>query len=305
MYIGRFAPSPTGPLHFGSLVAAAGSFLHARSQCGRWLVRIEDIDPPREVPGAADQILRTLEAFGLTWDGTVLYQSRRDEAYRATLDRLDRIGVLYACTCSRKVIAAHGSGIYPGTCRGHRPGAAAHALRVNVGKTRIEFDDGVQGKQAQALDLEAGDFVVRRVDGLFAYQLAVVVDDAEQGITEVVRGSDLLDSTPRQILLQRLLGFPTPAYLHLPVVVTADGSKLSKQDHAAPVDPAHPQPALVAALVALGQNPPAPLQDEVGSIWRWARAHWNLAAVPKKRSLPLSAITTHTRMAPFHETPSP
>jgi len=290
-YTGRFAPSPTGPLHFGSLVAAAGSFLRARAAGGRWLVRMEDIDPPREVAGAADHILRTLEAFGLEWDGPVLYQSTRSEAYRAALDHLDRAGLLYACTCSRKEIANSGSAIYSGTCRGRRPTTAPHALRVRVEGAPIRFTDAVQGEQQQELEREVGDFVVRRADGFFAYQLAVVVDDAAQGITEVVRGSDLLDSTPRQIHLQRLLGLPTPDYLHLPVVVDAAGEKLSKQTYAAPIAPGNPLPAIHAALLALGQQPPRELlAGDVAAAWRWALAHWDPAAIPRTRTLPLAAF---------------
>lgn len=290
MYIGRFAPSPTGPLHFGSLLAAAGSFLRARSLGGRWLVRIEDIDPPREVPGASDAILHTLEAFGLEWDGEVIYQSARSEAYRSALDQLDRAGVMYACTCSRKEIATHGGPVYPGTCRGRRPPAGPHALRVQVPPRPVSFVDLLQGPITQDLAQEVGDFVVRRADGLFAYQLAVVVDDAAQGITEVVRGCDLLDSTPRQIYLQQLLGAPTPAYLHLPVVVDDNGQKLSKQSYAAPVDAARPLPAIVATLRVLGLAPPPELLEGTPEeAWRWARAHWNLDRLPHTRTVPLPA----------------
>jgi glutamyl-Q tRNA(Asp) synthetase len=287
MYVGRFAPSPTGPLHFGSLLAAAGSFLRARSLGGRWLVRIEDIDPPREVPGASDAILRTLEAFGLEWDGEVIYQSARSEAYRAALDQLDHVGALYACTCSRKEI---GGPVYPGSCRDRRPTAEPHALRVVAPSRPITFIDLLQGEVTQDLAQEVGDFVVRRADGLFAYQLAVVVDDAAQGITEVVRGCDLLDSTPRQIYLQELLGVPTPAYLHLPVIVDATGQKLSKQSYAAPVDAARPLPAIVAALRVLGLAPPTDLlEGSAEEAWRWALGRWEPARLPRTRSVPLPA----------------
>lgn len=291
-YVGRFAPSPTGPLHFGSLVAAVGSFLEARSQGGSWLVRIEDVDRPREVPGAADAILRTLEAYGLTWDGPLLVQSGRTDAYRAALSDLERLGAVYGCSCSRKAvaeaIAASGGrpGIYPGTCRG-RPCDRARAIRVSVPDRAIAFEDAVQGVIAQNLATETGDFVIRRADRLFAYQLAVVVDDAAQGVTHVVRGSDLLDSTVRQIYLQHLLGYATPQYLHLPVAVNARGEKLSKQTHA----PALGQEASVALLVRtltfLGQLPPSELNEaDLPSFWRWAIANWRADRIPGRTSLP-------------------
>ncbi len=294
MYTGRFAPSPTGPLHFGSLLAALASCLEARQQDGQWLVRMEDIDPPREVAGAADLILHTLERYGFEWDGPVLFQSRRDEAYRAVLDDLRRNDMLYACRCSRRetLEAAAAAnlvpGIYPGTCRsaGHavdRPGA----LRVRADGAVIEFADRLQGTQRQNLEREVGDFVVRRADGLWAYQLAVVVDDADQGITDIVRGSDLLDSTPRQIHLQRLLGLSTPTYLHLPVAVNAAGEKLSKQTHAPALPMDNPLPPLWQALAFLGQQPPAELREgDVAALWRWALAHWDSAMLPATRALP-------------------
>ncbi|WP_303905586.1 tRNA glutamyl-Q(34) synthetase GluQRS [Thiohalomonas denitrificans] len=292
-YIGRFAPSPTGPLHFGSLVAAVGSFLQARSQDGLWLVRMEDVDRPREVPSAADAILRWLEAFGLHWDGKVVYQSRRDEAYSAALRELERLGIAYGCVCSRKEVAdaitAIGGtpGVYPGNCRTATPvGRQARTVRVNVAGQQITFEDQVQGTLAQELECDVGDFVIRRADGLFAYQLAVVVDDAEQGITEVVRGSDLIDSTPRQIYLQRLLGVPTPSYLHLPVVVDASGQKLSKQTHAPPIDPLTPLAALVRALALLGQHPPTELlRVNLDEFWRWAIEHWEATHIPAVKKL--------------------
>jgi glutamyl-Q tRNA(Asp) synthetase len=298
MYIGRFAPSPTGPLHFGSLVAAAGSYLRARAQAGRWLVRMEDIDPPREMPGAADMILRALEAFGLEWDGTVLYQSTRLDAYREALDQLRHLDVIYPCTCSRKAVAqaAETPGVYPGTCRARRDWPRrAHAVRVRVGDARICFRDALQGEVRQALAREVGDFVIRRADGLFAYQLAVVVDDACQGITEVVRGADLLDSTARQIHLQSLLGLPTPGYLHLPVAVDAAGQKLSKQNHAPALDLTRPLPAIVQALAFLGLSPdPRLLEGDVASAWAWAASQFDAARLPQRLTLPLSGV----RIAP-------
>lgn len=293
-YRGRFAPSPTGPLHFGSLVAALGSWLDARAQDGEWLVRIEDIDPPREVAGASSAILRSLEAHHLYWDGSLLYQHTRSEAYRAALDNLHRNGQLYPCTCTRKQIAeqqqARGlpPNLYPGTCRRRRElPHEAHALRINTSGSVVGFEDRIQGAQQQDVEHESGDFVVRRADGLFAYQLAVVVDDGEQGITDVVRGSDLLDNTPRQIVLQGMLALPTPRYAHLPVVVNAAGQKLSKQTFAPPLDDQNPQPALHQGLAFLGLPPPAELLDaSLDELLAWAIAHWNVAAVPKRIALP-------------------
>lgn len=253
-YVGRFAPSPTGPLHLGSLLAALGSWLRARSMDGRWLLRVEDIDPPREVAGAARAQLEALSAFGLEHDGEVLWQSHRSEAYTAALTRLLRADLAFECRCSRTDLAATG-GIHR-ACVSHPSGhTPAVRLRVAAGEPgRIAFVDALQGPQQQAVDRTVGDFVLRRADGLWAYQLAVVVDDADCGITEVVRGADLLDSTPRQILLQRALGLATPAYLHLPLVLGPDGRKLSKSLNALPVDLADPMPALRWCWTALGQN---------------------------------------------------
>lgn len=288
-YVGRFAPSPTGPLHFGSLVAAMGSYLRAMSLNGRWLVRMEDIDPLREVRGAADQILRTLDAYGFEWHGEVMWQSSRSEAYRAALEELGKSGLAYPCDCSRKLLAESRAalqlppGVYPGTCRGRKMTNARkrQAMRVLVDGPEIAFVDQLQGEQRQNLLHEVGDFVVFRADGQYAYQLAVVVDDAAQGITEVVRGSDLLDSTPRQIYLQQVLGLTTPRYLHLPVAVNRDGEKLSKQTHAAPLSDADPLPALWLALDFLGQEPPVELREAgVAAFWQWAISHWRQDRVP-------------------------
>lgn len=291
-YRGRFAPSPTGPLHFGSLIAAVGSYLEAHRHGGQWLVRMEDIDPPREMPGAADGILRTLEAYGFAWDGPVLYQSWRAEAYQAVLEQLKRDGLLYPCACTRREIADSALAgieglVYPGTCRhGLPPGREARAWRLRVEDAEIIFDDAIQGRQRQNLARDIGDFVLQRADGLYAYQLAVVVDDAQQGITHVVRGSDLLDSTPRQIALQQCLGYAQPAYAHLPVAANAAGEKLSKQTQAQALDPTRPVAALWQALNFLGQQPPAELQTvSLDEVWAWARAHWRLAAVPARRSI--------------------
>ena len=294
-YRGRFAPSPTGPLHFGSLIAAIGSALQARSQGGEWLLRIEDLDPPREMPGAADTILRTLERYGFEWDGPVIYQSQRHEAYLDALSQLHSDGRSYHCSCSRKQIAAETqrqglpAGVYPGSCRNAVIKAGQrHATRLHLTEDEMGFTDPVQGHFSQQLEREVGDFVLRRADGLFAYQLAVVVDDAEQGITEVVRGSDLLDNTPRQIALQQALGLTSPRYLHLPVVLNAQGQKLSKQNLAPALDDDSPLPALWQALAFLGQQPMNELLDgDLDSLWHWALVNWRSESVPRKLSIPL------------------
>ena len=296
---GRFAPSPSGPLHFGSLVAAVGSYLSARAQGGAWLVRMEDLDPPREVNGVAADILRTLEAYGFEWHGEILYQSRRRDAYEAALDALRQSGALYACGCTRKEIAdssVHGieGPVYPGTCRaGLAAGRSARALRVRTDNAVIEFEDRVQGRQHAQLESEIGDFVVRRADGFHAYQLAVVVDDAEQGITEIVRGTDLLTSTPRQIHLQRLLGFPPPSYLHLPAALNAQGGKLSKQTRAEALARTDPVPVLWQALAFLSQCPPPEWQAASrADFWAAAVARWSEAVIPRQSGIviPESAV---------------
>ncbi len=297
-YRGRFAPSPTGPLHFGSLVAATGSFLEARTRGGAWLVRMEDLDPPRIVPGAASDILRTLQACGMEWDGEVVYQSARSDAYHSALHRLREKGLVYPCACSRREIADSAVAgveglVYPGTCRaGLPPGKAARALRIDTRGAAAAFDDALQGRIAHDLEKESGDFVLYRADDVYAYQLAVVVDDTEQGITDVVRGADLLASTPRQIYLQRLLGLATPRYIHLPVAVNENGEKLSKQTLAPPLDAARPVPALVQALHFLGQQPPTELERaSLDEFWQWAVQNWRMKRVPSTRQLP----ATHSR----------
>jgi len=248
VYRGRFAPSPTGPLHFGSLVAAAGSFLEARTRGGEWHLRMEDVDAPRCSAVAATEILRALEACGFAWDGEVVWQSRRAEVYAAALEPLKAAGRVFPCACTRReladsAIAPDGAAIYPGTCRQGLPaGRTARAWRLRVDDARVSFDDAIQGRIVSDLASDAGDFILLRADGLFAYQLAVVVDDAEAGITHVVRGADLLASTSRQIFLQQCLGVPSPVYAHLPVAVNAEGEKLSKQTRAAPVDISRPGP---------------------------------------------------------------
>ncbi len=258
-------------------------------------MRIEDIDPPRVVAGAADDILRTLEAFGLFWDGEVMFQSQRGEAYRAALEELSQQGVLYPCNCSRREIADSSLGtasglIYPGQCRrGMREGRAGHALRLVTDNVPIQFRDRLLGDYGQCLETEVGDFVLRRVDGLIAYQLAVVVDDAEQGITHVVRGADILDSTPRQIYLQHLLRFSTPSYLHLPVAVNARGEKLSKQTLAPALNLADTLPQLTRVLEFLGQRPPPDLaESSLADFWSWAVANWAVQKIPPRRVLPVN-----------------
>lgn len=291
-YVGRFAPSPTGPLHFGSLTAALGSCLEARQQGGRWLLRLEDVDLPRCRAETAEETVRTLEACGFAWDGEVLVQSRRTERYREVLETLRAAGEIYPCACTRReladsALAPDGAHVYPGTCRRGLPeGKTARAFRIRVDNEVVAFDDAVQGPLRQNLVSDVGDFVLLRADGGYAYQLAVVVDDADQGVTRVVRGADLLDSTPRQIFLQRRLGLPTPTYAHLPVAVNASGEKLSKQTGARAIPIDRPGPALFAALEFLGQQPPAALIGaSVNELWDWALAHWQLANVPRRRTL--------------------
>lgn len=291
-YVGRFAPTPSGPLHFGSLIAAVGSYLDARARGGRWLLRIEDLDPPRAVPGAAERIIRTLTAYGFQWDGEIVYQSQRGEAYERALEQLRQMGAVYACGCTRKEIQAAGKAgpfgpIYPGTCRNGLPhGKVKRALRLITHSRCIGFDDRLQGHYSQCLEAEIGDFVVRRADGLFAYHLAVVIDDAWQGVTDVVRGVDLLDSTPRQIYLQQLLQLPTPGYMHLPIAVNAEGQKLSKQNLAPPVADDKPAATLLQTLAFLNQNPPqALLHEPLEMLWDWAIAHWDPQRIPHTREI--------------------
>ena len=279
-YCGRFAPSPTGPLHFGSLVAATGSYLEARRQQGHWLLRIDDLDTPRVVKGASDAILTTLDRYGFEWDGDVVYQHHRRDAYQAALQRLRGIGACYPCGCTRRDLIDNGRGhrIYPGRCRnGLAAGRVARSERVRCKGVVVTFTDRIQGPVCQRLEQFSGDFPVLRPGGLHAYHLAVVVDDAAAAITEVVRGADLLPSTPSQIHLQRLLGLPTPAYCHLPVALGADGDKLSKQTGAPPLDPDRPVAALYNALCHLDQRPPPALQGvSLPRLWEWAHQHWSM-----------------------------
>jgi len=284
-YRGRFAPSPTGLLHAGSLMTAVGSYLEARRRGGQWWVRMEDLDPPREMPGAADDILRTLEAFGFEWDGEVVYQSRRHALYQAALQQLIDTGHVYACSCSRKdiVSVAHrgvDGFVYPGWCRdGCRQTRQHYAWRLRVDQQPVAFVDRLQGEYQQQLEQDVGDFVLLRADGFWAYQLAVVVDDAEQGMTDIVRGADLLVSTPRQIHVQRCLGHTTPDYCHLPLLVNEAGEKLSKQTLAPAIRTEDASRQLYLALCRLGQQPPAECAG-LQELWQWALQHWALATVP-------------------------
>ncbi|WP_107986371.1 tRNA glutamyl-Q(34) synthetase GluQRS [Neisseria mucosa] len=286
-YIGRFAPSPTGLLHIGSLLTALASYADARANRGKWLVRMEDLDPPREMPGAAAHILHTLEAFGFEWDGEVVWQSRRHSLYRDALGRLKEKGLLYPCYCSRKdwqAAAAQGADgfVYNGRCR--RPEDRPHtdkppAWRIRVNDETIGFDDGIVGHYAQNLARDIGDFVLLRADGFWAYQLAVVADDADQGITHIVRGQDLLVSTPRQIYLQRCLGFATPHYAHLPLLVNKHGQKWSKQTLAPALDENHKEQLLRQVLQYLNL-PPAPEVSRPQALLSWAIEHWQPHKIP-------------------------
>jgi glutamyl-Q tRNA(Asp) synthetase len=294
-YRGRFAPSPTGPLHFGSLVAAVGSYLDAKHQQGIWLIRMEDLDTPRCVPGAADDILRTLDAFGLRSEEPIIHQSQRTAAYEEALSKLQASGFAYPCCCTRKEIADSALNgiegpVYPGTCRNGIPtGREGRAWRVLTNNESLEFDDTLQGRTTQHLESEIGDFVVKRADGLFAYQLAVVVDDAFQNISHIVRGADLLDSTPRQIFLQHLLDLPDPSYMHLPVAVNTSGEKLSKQTLATPVDESHPVRTLLRVLDFLRQCPPAKLAGyDVKAVLDWAIENWDASKLRGLNTLPAS-----------------
>jgi len=291
-YRGRFAPTPSGPLHFGSIVAALGSYLEARTHAGEWHVRIDDLDSPRVVLGAAEEILRCLEALGFEWDGAVVWQSARLPAYHAAFHRLRSMGLVYPCACSRKEIAAVArtgteGPIYPGTCREGMPeGRAARSWRIRTRGARVRFHDPVLGPQEYDIERESGDFMLYRADNVYAFHLASAVDDAEHGMTHVVRGADLLESSARQIWLLGRLGLPAPAYAHLPVAVDAQGQKLSKQTHARPVDPAQPS-ALWHALAFLGQQPPPTLVAAGRTeLWDWAHTHWRLARVPRRRAIP-------------------
>jgi glutamyl-Q tRNA(Asp) synthetase len=276
-YVGRFAPSPTGDLHFGSLIAATASYLQSKHAGGQWLIRMEDIDPPREVAGSATGILRDLAELGFNSNRAVLFQSTRTRAYESAIDALLAEGKAFWCACSRKDLPV--SGIYPGTCRNGLPsGKTPRAVRLNVAGATIRFADLIQGRFEEDLEHSAGDFVIRRADGLPAYQLAVVIDDDFQGVTEIVRGADLLDSTARQIHLQHCLGLKTPGYAHLPLVTGADGKKLGKRDGSDPVGRLPAAAAIQLALQFLGQNPPDGMA--LDELWLWAKEHWQIKSIP-------------------------
>lgn len=284
-YIGRFAPTPSGHLHFGSLVAALASYLDARSVGGRWLMRMEDLDPPREEPGAQAAILQALESYGFEWDGDVVRQSDRHAAYADVINRLFSQGLAYACTCSRKQLEPY-HGIYPGLCRNAGHGTEDAAIRLRVPELEYHFIDRVQGEFRQHLGRDVGDFIIRRRDGLYAYQLAVVLDDAWQGVTDIVRGADLLDSTPRQLYLQELLGLAHPRYLHIPLITQPDGHKLGKSYRSPPLTADQATPLLVRALRALGQAPAVELDYATPrEVLNWGIAHWDAQKIPRTFSL--------------------
>ncbi|QJD60283.1 tRNA glutamyl-Q(34) synthetase GluQRS [Pseudomonas sp. gcc21] len=280
-YVGRFAPTPSGHLHFGSLLAALASYLDARHHDGRWLVRIEDLDQPRNMPGATDHILSTLESYGMAWDGDILHQSRNLERYSDLLHSLIERGEAYYCDCSRKLIMEQG-GLYPGFCRTRAlPAGSDHAIRVRVPDQQLRVSDRLQGTFSQNLASDVGDFVVRRRDGIVAYQFAVVVDDIDQGITDIVRGADLLDSTPRQLWLYHLLDATPPCYLHIPLIMRRQGEKLSKRLASEPIETGHAPATLFRALTALGQQPPHTLRNApVSEQLAWAAPHWQPQRLP-------------------------
>lgn len=287
---GRFAPSPTGSPHFGTLLGAVASFVHARATGAQWLIRIEDIDQDRVVPGAADEMLRTLDKFGLEWDGSVVYQSQRINTYQNTLEALLESGHAFPCGCTRRDFIDGKYGpegpVYPGTCRdGLDKDMEIRSYRMRVEDRPLQFEDLVQGSCIQNLKREIGDFVIKRADGYFAYQLAVVVDDAWQGITQVVRGCDLLGSTQRQIYLQQTLGYPSPEYLHFPVITGQNGKKLSKSDQAPSLSKDNPDAVIFRALSLLGQSPPEGLAAD--ELLIWAIQNWDVSEIPKVQSLPL------------------
>ena len=287
-YRGRFAPSPSGSLHFGSLVAAVGSYLQAKSQHGIWQVRIDDIDPPREVLGSAQDILETLQAYSLHWDGDVIYQSHHSQTYEKILSRLTEKKLCYACSCTRKTIKQQG-GIYLGCCRDKKLEATDNALRLNILKLNTpitHFYDQLQGDIYLNKNEANEDFIIKRKDGLYAYNLAVVIDDINQGITEVVRGADLLQTTGKQIALYQLLGAQPPHYIHLPIAVTSPGKKLSKQNHALAIDKENPIPTLLQALSFLGHSVPSEIDtSSCTSILKWAEKNWSQKNIPKQAEI--------------------
>ncbi|MGP8307543.1 tRNA glutamyl-Q(34) synthetase GluQRS [Vibrio sp. YIC-376] len=277
-YVGRFAPSPSGPLHFGSLVAALGSYFQAKANHGEWLVRIEDLDPPREMPGASEAILEALQAYELFWDGEVVYQSQRHHLYQAQIDAWLENGDAYYCQCTRKQIKEHG-GFYPGTCRDKN--LKEGAIRLKMTKPVASFVDQKHGTIQIPEQLVNEDFIIKRRDGLFAYNLAVVLDDIDQGVTEVVRGADLIEPTGRQISLYQILGQPEVSYLHLPLAMDKNGNKLSKQNHATAIDINDPKPALLRAMMFLGFDIPEEIKaNKIAEILRWGCENWRLEQLP-------------------------
>lgn len=290
-YRGRFAPSPSGPLHFGSLIAATASYLQARSQQGEWFLRIDDIDENRTVKGADQHIIQTLEQFAFEWQGEIIYQSHCKTDYQDALQQLIQQHLIYSCDCSRQKIrqqtqqGAYGY-IYNGHCRHKKTISAEHALRLRTENKAITFDDAILGHQQQNLETEVGDFIVRRRDQLFAYQLAIVVDDEKQGITDIIRGADLLDSSARQIYLQQQLAYTTPRYAHLPLATSPQGGKLSKLTAAPAINPQDAVSELFKALLFLGQQPPKEaLQSDINSLWQWAIQHWSLQKIPPQKNI--------------------
>lgn len=282
-YIGRFAPSPSGPLHFGSLIAALGSYFQAKANHGQWQVRIEDIDPPREMPGASQAILQALECYGLEWDGDVIYQSQRHQYYQAQIDQWLNSNQAYYCQCSRKAIQ-HNGGIYSGTCRDQRK--TTGAVRIKMAYPTLNFHDRRHGEIAIPTTLANEDFIIKRRDGLFAYNLAVVLDDIAQGVTEVVRGADLIEPTGRQMSLYKMLGVPPVQYLHLPLAMEQEGRKLSKQNHAAAIDISNPRPTLIQAMIFLGfQLPQAIRAESIATIIDWGCKNWRISQLPDRTEI--------------------
>ena len=285
-YVGRFAPTPSGYLHFGSLLTAVASYLDAHHQHGRWLVRIEDLDTPRNIPGAAEHILHTLQTYGLQWDGEVVRQSDRLARYQQAIDSWLDTGQAYYCDCSRREVLMH-DGVYPGTCRQRRlPASPDHAVRLTVGAQPTRFVDRLQGPVSHTLSSASGDFIIRRRDGIIAYQLAVALDDIAQGVTDIVRGADLLDSTPRQLWIYQLLGQPAPRYLHLPLIMRHDGEKLSKRLGSAPLEADQAAATLFRALRILVPDLPTALRTAtVTQQLAWAVPHWQPARLPATRQI--------------------
>ncbi len=285
-YIGRFAPTPSGPLHYGSIIAALGSYLQAKTNNGKWLVRIDDIDLDRAVTGADKIILQQLESLGLFWDGEVVYQSHRLDLYKASLEILESLNCIYPCTCSRKNLSEKS---YACHCRnGLKPDKIARSIKIRTNNNEVSINDQLQGYYAQRLETDVGDFIIKRADGYYAYHLATVVDDAEQKITDIVRGVDLLDSTPRQVFLQNKLNLNTPSYLHLPIAIDNKGKKISKSLAPELINQYIPNEILFSALQFLNQSPPADLiSSDVKTILDWAIKNWDIKILPRQKEMPV------------------